>query len=985
VSGVLFALIFNCYALDPSRTVSQYARESWGLRSGLPRGQVSSITQGADGYLWVGTDQGPRRFDGQGFTSLEVSGSDHFPPDRVLGLASDQAGGLWIRLRGPTLLRYQNGSFGAMTVTPNRDGLVTAMANGQGGSLLFASRLDGVFRWKTSNFEIILSKAAIPSSPIISLAASANGDVWLGTNDIGLLRFHENTVIPITNGLPDLKITCLLEAAEGELYVGTNRGLARWDGARLTRTGVPKVLLELPILAMVKDRDSNIWIGTSKGLLRLNAQGISSFGEADSGKPVTALFEDREGDLWTGSVDELQRIQESAFVTYRSERVGPVHPDSQGRIWTAPIRGGLSGFRDTENKEFEVPGLGPDEVYSIAGNGDDLWLGRKLQGLTRVIFRDGVWSSRTYTRADGLPQNSVYAVHQNRDGTIWAGTLTGGVSHFQDGRFTNYDTASGLVSNTILSIAEDAEGTMWFATPVGLSSFAKHRWTTYGTRDGLPSESVNTLFEDSSKILWLGTLRGIALLRDGKVFVPHGLPPLLLDQVFGIAEDRLASFWITTSRGLLRIERGRLLAGGVSNQDVREFGISDGLIDPSGVRRERSIAADPSGRIWVSTTSGLVSVNPARVLRNSAPTIVHIDRIVSDGEQQVSAGFLHLRPLPKRISIAYAGLNLSSPESVRYRFKLDGFDSDWSAPVSTKEAVYTNLTPGPYRFHVIAGKAGEFWNEAEATLFFNVDPALWQTRWFQAASILTLILSMFVFYRLRLRQVTEQVNSRFEARLAERARIARELHDTLLQSFHGLMLRFQAVHNLLPDQPSQAKQSLEIAIDRAASAITESRDAIQELRTSELANSDLIETFTLLGRELAISDGGQEPPTFRVLVEGTPRPLHPSLQEDLYRISREAIANAFAHAHASHIELDIRYDARILRLRVRDDGIGMNPSILAKGGLDGHWGLPGMKERAKAIHGHLEIWSELSGGTEIELSVPAHIAYSELKRASGKL
>jgi signal transduction histidine kinase/ligand-binding sensor domain-containing protein len=972
----LLALTCNCYALDPSRAVSQYARDVWGLRSGLPKGQISGITQSADGYLWVGTEQGPRLFDGLTFTTPRDLGPAPFAPDRVLGLASHSGG----------ILRYQGGSFTAMSPRPDLDALVTAMAEGQDGSLLFASRLEGVFRWSGSQFETILRKDDLPPSPIISIAASADGDVWLGSVDIGLLRVHGKAILQIASGSPNLKINCLLAGGKHELYAGTSRGLARWDGTRLTQAGLPKALLETPILSMAKDRDENIWIGTGKGLLRLNSQGVSSFGEADSGKAVSALFEDREGDLWAGSVDELERIQESPFIPYRSERKGgsyrggPIHADSRRRIWATLPNGGLFSLRNGASKEFEVPGIKGDEVYSIAGDGDDLWLGRRRSGLTHVMFRDGVWSSRNYTKAAGLSQNSIYAVHQNRDGTIWAGTLIGGVSHFSNGQFTNYTNVNGLVSNTIQSIAEDSDGTMWFATPSGLSSFGRERWTTYGVGDGLPSENVNTLFEDGSKTLWLGTLRGIAYIRSGKIFVPQGMPPSLLDQICGIGEDGLGSLWITTSHGVLRVDRVKLLTGNLSSGEVREFGVSDGINDPSGIRRERSISTDSNGRVWLSTSSGIGSIGPARLQRIGVPTIVHIDRVVVDGEPHNLPGSVLVPPDSKRIVIEYAGLNLAAPDRVRFRFKLDGFDAEWNPPVTRKEAIYTNLGPGRYRFHVIASNADQVWNEAETGFSFQVEPTLQQTAWFRCAMIAALFLSLLAFYRLRLRQITEQVNNRFEARLAERVRIARELHDTLLQSFHGLMLRFQAVENLLPDKPTQAKQSLATAIERAARAITEGRDAVQELRSNELVQNDLFETLTTLGQELASSENGKAGPAFRVLIEGEPRQLHPSLQEDLYRVSREAMVNAFRHAQANNIELDIRYGKRVLRLRIRDDGIGMDPRILASGGRDGHWGLPGMQERAKAIGGRLEIWSEVSRGTEIELVVPASIAYAEFKR-----
>jgi signal transduction histidine kinase len=341
---------------------------------------------------------------------------------------------------------------------------------------------------------------------------------------------------------------------------------------------------------------------------------------------------------------------------------------------------------------------------------------------------------------------------------------------------------------------------------------------------------------------------------------------------------------------------------------------------------------------------------------------------------------------PRQVAFEYAGLNLSSPDRVRFKFKLDNFDGEWNGPTAGNYAAYTNLSPGSYRFRVAGSNADEAWNGAEAGVSIEVAPAVWQTWWFRLAGALFLLSILITLYRFRLHQITEQVNAHFEARLAERTRIARELHDTLLQSFHGLMLRFQAVHNLLPDKPSQAKESLSIAIDRAALAITEGRDAVQDLRTNEAGDGDLVTSLTALGEELANAEPGAEAPRFQVLVEGKPQRLHQQLQDDLYRIAREAVANAFQHANARHIELDIRYAPQMLRLRVRDDGAGLEPGILVQGYREGHWGLPGMQERASALHAKLDIWSEVNRGTEIELTIPGNIAYAaDRRRSRGKI
>lgn len=473
---------------------------------------------------------------------------------------------------------------------------------------------------------------------------------------------------------------------------------------------------------------------------------------------------------------------------------------------------------------------------------------------------------------------------------------------------------------------------------------------------------------------------GLAYIRSGRaIATPSDLASPLRGAIFGVTEDHLGSLWLVTSDAVFRADRARLLAGSLSDGDIRQFGLSDGLPDTQAVRRDPTITTDSSGTVWISRTRGVVSIDPGRVRRTAVPTIVHVSQILVDGNPPGPASLLDLHSDVKRISIRYEGLNLSSPERIGYRFRLDGFDRKWNEAGAGKEAVYTNLNPGSYHFHVIASNADHVWNGAEATLSFVIVPAFWQTIWFLAACAVALLMTSILAYRLRIHQMTEQVKLQLEARFAERNRIARDLHDTLLQSFQGLLLRFKAVENLLPDKPLQARTSLATAIHHAANAITEGRDAVQELRRDEGATT-LVDTLSSLGQELSLAADGQNVPSYRVLLEGTPRQLHPGLQDDLYRISREAVANAFRHSRALHIELEIQYDLRMLRLRVRDDGVGIDPETLANGGREGHWGLPGMQERAGAMKGRLEIWSELNRGTEIELTVPAAIAYLRIEK-----
>jgi signal transduction histidine kinase len=335
-----------------------------------------------------------------------------------------------------------------------------------------------------------------------------------------------------------------------------------------------------------------------------------------------------------------------------------------------------------------------------------------------------------------------------------------------------------------------------------------------------------------------------------------------------------------------------------------------------------------------------------------------------------------LPALTRNIRFDYTALSLSIPERVRFRYKLDGLDSKWREVGSIRQAAYDNLGPGKYTFRVIACNNDGVWNMTGATMAFTILPAWYQTSSFPIGCIGAFLLLLWVLYQLRLRQLHHQFSIGLEARVGERTRIARELHDTLLQSFQGLMLRFQAVDEMLPARPMEAKKVLEGALDRGDQAISEGRDAITHIRVPTLANSDLAtsiaELMTNLSEELKEGNGG--PVAFRVLVEGAPRTLRPTLQGEIHSVARESLGNAFRHAQARHIETEITY-SESLRLRFRDDGIGIDSSVIEHGGRPGHWGLPGIRERAKQIGAQLEIWSELGAGTEIELSIPGSIAY----------
>src|ERR1700690_1047178 len=480
------------------------------------------------------------------------------------------------------------------------------------------------------------------------MAETADGRVWLGTLGDGLFFLTGGRATRVNSGLPDRKINSLLPIGD-ELWVGTNTGLYRGNGTGFRRLELPSFLGTFQVLSLLRDHDANIWVGTTRGLLRIHATGISFSEESElrGEGGINALFEDREKNLWIGGARGLGRIRDSAFVTYSSvsdrrfEHNGPVYVDPEGRTWLAPAQGGLYVLQN--GRVQSVTSIPSNEgVYAISGGADVVWVGRQRGGLTRLQLRNGAIASQSYTEANGLAQNSAYAVYESRDGSVWAGTLNGGVSKFKDGHFTTYTTTNGLASNTVSSILETRDGAMWFATPGGLSSFANGQWKTYTTAEGLPSPEVNCLFEDSSGTLWGGTSAGLVFFASNRFQVPHELPAVLREQIVGMAEDKSGRFWIATSEHVLRVPRKKLVSGVVKAVDAREYDQADGLESTEGVKRSQSVASDAAGRVPFSPRSGLSVVDSPQVTDDSVPALTHIEAITADNNAVNLAGSVRI-------------------------------------------------------------------------------------------------------------------------------------------------------------------------------------------------------------------------------------------------------------------------------------------------------------------------------------------------------
>jgi signal transduction histidine kinase len=980
----------QAHAQSSHQLASTYVRQPWTAANGFQGGSVRTITQTPDGYLWLGAQKGLIRFDGFSFRMDSVPPAS-FQNDRISSLATGPDGKLWVFYWGTGILRYNDGRLEHLPSQFGNDVMqVAASQRGKDGSIVLADMINGIERIGDGGTEKLALPTDLPGSALVdSIAESRDGTILLGTSSQGVFSLKDGHIKSVASAIPTGRIECLLLTNDNVLLVGTYSGVFQWDGTRVTSISLPKEAQGSQILSMMQDHESNLWVGTTEGLVMIDRRGASFFDhDSFASGGISGLFEDREGNIWAGGTNGFERLSRRTFVTYTKEEGlpdkmnGPVHVDRADRTWVAPEQGGVDIISDGMVRRVRSPFLDRNVIYSMASQRDDLWMGTQNGGLVRVTYRDGIVATKAYTHANGLAENSVYSVSIGRDGAVWAGTLTGGVSQFKGGKFRTYTRDDGLASNTVSATLETRDGTVWFATPNGLNSLSDGHWSTYTTTEGLAFDNVNCLFEDRSGTLWVGTSAGLSVVEHGRLRTLPDLPSSLHDPVFGFAQDLTGQLWVETATHILRIHPKRLSNATVTSLDVRQYDAEDGLPRVEGVRRNNAVSSGPDGKIWFSLREGVTVVDPANIPNDSVPALSHVDMISADGKTIPLGNSIRIPPLPQRITFEYTGISLTVPERVRYKFFLEGFDHVWSEPVASRQAVYTNLGPGPYRFRVLASNSDGLWNGTETSIAFRVEPAFWQTLWFQSGIAVLVLLTVWFAFRIRTYQITRQLDLRFQERLAERNRIAQELHDTLLQSMQGTILRFQSVDEMLPAHPDKAKQILERSLEKADLALVEGRDAIMDLRSTSSTDFDLTEVIQSIIANLKEEAGFDRDNVDlgSVVVQGVPRDVRLEVRDDICRIAREALHNCMQHAKAQRIVAEVVHSPASLRLRIIDDGKGMEPLVLERGGRPGHWGLVGMRERAARIGATLEISSSPAEGTAITLNLPANLAYESHRR-----
>lgn len=983
VTLAVMCLVHSVSALDPTKAFRQYIYDRWGAERGFVGGTIYAICQSEDGYLWIGTDQGLVRFDGFGFTLVERPMSGLPATGPVRGLVPDKQGNMWIRLDGPRLLVYRDGRFADAFATFGLDEeVITALSPDNHGGIVLSGIGSRSFRFRNGKFETIADAQDAPGT-VLSMAETLDGTVWMGTRDDGLFRISRGKIYKEPGGLIDAKINVLLATDDGGLWIGTDSGLFFRNASGLVKPILPSIK-QLQILALSRDREGNLWVGAEHGIIRISHAGVVSLDRVDqeSGDTVTAVSEDSDGDIWFGGSRGVERLRDGTFTTYStaeglpSENNGPIYVDAEGRTWFAPLTGGLYWLKDGRVGNVSIAGLSHDVIYSISGGTGEIWIGRQTGGLTVLSDSGDSFTAHTYIQEDGLAQDNVYSVHRNHDGTVWAGTVSGGISKLKDGKFTNYSIADGLISNSVNSIVEGSDGKMWFATPNGLECYTDGHWTNRSARDGLPSSEVRTIFEDSKHVLWIATAGGLAFLAAGQLQVPRNLPDYLREQIFGIAEADRGFLWIATSAHVLQVNREQLVAGALDEAAVRDYGLADGLQGVEAIGRDRSIVTDSLSRIWLSLNRGLAVGDPKLGIRNAVPVEARIESISAGGSPINIQGMPTIAAGKQSITFNFIGSSLAVPDEVRFRYKLDGSDQAWSTATSLRQVVYTHLTPGLYQFRVVASRGDGLWNGPETTFPFVIEPAIWQTWWFRISCLLACVFAIIALHRFRMHQLKHQMSALFQERLTERTRIARELHDTLLQGILSASMQLDVAEDQLPDS-SPTKPMLKRILELMGKVTEEGRTTLHGLRTGENDNRKLELAFSRIGQEFAID----EKIDFRVTAHSATRILRPMIRDEVYRIGREALVNAFLHSRASTVEVEVEYAGRYLRVLVRDDGCGIDPGVLQVG-RERHWGLAGMRERSERIGASLKLRSRVGAGTEVELTIPGTLAFENTSDGS---
>jgi ligand-binding sensor domain-containing protein/signal transduction histidine kinase len=999
-------------ALTAEKPFAQYSHSVWRTENGLPQNTVRAIVQTRDGYIWLATDDGLVRFDGIRFVTFDRQNTPAMKSGVILTLFEDTNGALWIGTDGG-LLEYQNGKFVAYAT---KDGLandrVTALTSDREGRLWIATP-GGLSRLQNGRFVTYTTNNGLPSNSIGALFADSRGNIWASTTS-ALVRFNAELITEFTtlDGLPRNRVNAIYEDRDGDLWFATPGGLARFVDERFVEITTANGLASNMVWTMREDREGNLWVGTDGGLSRLTKGSVKTFTISDglANNSVYSIVEDHDGNLWLGTPGGLSRLHAGQLNSYTardglsSSGVLALLEDREGNLWVGTESGGLNLFRDKKFTNVTASdGLASDLVWAVREARDGaLWVGTQT-GLTEIrngafttyMVKDGLPSDivralcedregrlwigtpaglcefangrfTIYTDLDGLSSNAVSVIEAGNDGSLWIGTLAG-LTRLKDGKFTVYTTQSGLNNDAILSLHAAKDGSLWIGTRTGgLNRFKDDKFTAYTREQGLSDASIRALYEDSEGNLWVGTRNGgLNRFKDGRFVAITTKNGLADDCAFQILEDAKGNLWMSCTKGIFAVSRQQLnefADGNIAAISSIAYGTADGMES-----RECTGGGQPAGwrsrdgRLWFPTIKGAAMIDPEHLKTNTEPPPVVIEQVIVDDKPVEMTANTELPAGIYRLEFQYTGLSFIAPEKVRFKYRLEGFDKNWVDAGARREAAYTNIPPGRYTFRVMAANNDGVWNEAGAALSFYLKPRFYQTIWFYLALLALAAVVAWMIYRRRI----GRVRAEFAAVLAERSRMARDIHDTLAQGFVGISLQLEAVGKMLDQSPDRAKQHLDLAQTMVTHSLTEARRSVWDLRAQALENADLATALADAAKQL--TTGTAVHAEFNLT--GTPRSLPATIENNLWRIGQEAMTNAMKHARPKHLRVELAFAPKQVTLQVVDDGRGFDTQNDQLSG-DGHFGLIGMRERAERLKGKLNVESGAGAGTRISVTAP---------------
>jgi signal transduction histidine kinase/ligand-binding sensor domain-containing protein len=997
--GILVAGTGLTAPADSGPPLRQLNHRVFTATDGAPS-DIYALAQTADGTLWIGGRTGLTRFDGVRFTPYPAPGEEPLQSNLVSSLIAAPDGGLWIgfRLGGTAFLKN-----GHLTRYGGPDGSVEDFAWDRDGSLWAAARL-GLAHLTNRGWQTVASETALGAP--YSLLVDRTGALWVGTSRglfsraVGGGGFRE-VIGDVQFGPQGSKLAV---APDGTIWAAPANKLLRVAGNR--ESEAPTVVGgisggPMPGGPLLFDQGGNLWLADleAKALNRIPASAwtregyptvrpnqFSRIDEVGS-EQVTSVIEDHEHNIWIGTTASLHRFSQGNVVRDAAPpcNVGvnlagtPIAAGEAGTLWMACQN--RSGPYVNEIRDGTVMSRQATPEFDAAYR--DLQGGIWFAGPTALGKLENGRILVTYL-PEALQGRPIQALARDRSGAMWLSVSRRTLFRFLDGEWSEYGNLRGLPQDYPLIETADSSGNLWFGYRNNqIARINGHAVQLLGVSQGLGVGNVLAILARDADV-WVGGDLGFARF-DGRRFLPirsaWGSP---LKGISGIVRARNGDLWLNGIAGIVHIPREeveRVIRDPTHPVDCEVYNYLDGVPGvASQLRPSPSAVETTDGRVWFSMTGGVVSIDVTHLIRNTVPPPVTIWSLTSGDKTYPNLGdTLHLPLHSTDLQIEYSAGTLTLPERVHFRYMLEGLDKRWQEVGTRREALYTNLWPGPYTFRVTASNSDGVWNSTGAAIHFSIPPAFYQTRWFYVLCALACAAILYALYRVRMRQVSAQVRGRLEARLAEREQIARDLHDTLLQGMQGLIWRFHAAAGRIP-QSEPARQLMEQSLDQADQLLEEGRDRVKDLRPTASVVTDLPQAIAGVGQRFA----QLHQVVFCASGQGTPRKLHPIVQEEGFLIAREALGNAFRHAGAHRIEAEVSYGDDALHIRIRDDGAGISTTVLQAGGKPGHFGLIGMRERAKNLGAQLEVWSKPGAGTEIDLRVSAKVAYASTPGKTGR-